>query len=195
MKYTIYGAALLVMAVFVIAGTMIISGQDVRENEMDKALNTAVEQTLEQLKQDGGYEVEEPGELIADFQQSLLMHISSDSQLEVKILTADTQKGVLDVEVTERYQTVKGTKKHAVCRKTVILEEYSEKAGYCMVEFLVDGIVHEKYSIYRGGSLVLPPEPEKHGFIFQGWKEAGSQNMMTKDMTVVKDTMFLAVFH
>lgn len=64
-----------------------------------------------------------------------------------------------------------------------------------MVEFLVDGIVHEKYSIYRGGSLVLPPEPEKHGFIFQGWKEAGSQNMMTKDMTVVKDTMFLAVFH
>ncbi len=195
MKYTIYGAALLVMAVLVIAGTMIISGQDVRENEMDKALNTAVEQTLEQLKQDGGYEVEEPGELIADFQQSLLMHISSDSQLEVKILTADTQKGVLDVEVTERYQTVKGTKKHAVCRKTVILEEYSEKAGYCMVEFLVDGIVHEKYSIYRGGSLVLPPDPEKHGFIFQGWKEAGSQNMMTKDMTVVKDTMFLAVFH
>ena len=195
MKYTIYGAALLVMAVFVILGTIIISGQDVRENEMDKALNTAVEQTLEQLKQDGGYEVEEPGELIADFQQSLLMHISSDSQLEVKILTADTQKGVLDVEVTERYQTVKGTKKHAVCRKTVILEEYSEKAGYCMVEFLVDGIVHEKYSIYRGGSLVLPPDPEKHGFIFQGWKEAGSQNMMTKDMTVVKDTMFLAVFH
>ena len=195
MKYTIYGAALLVMAVLVIAGTMIISGQDVRENEMDKALNTAVEQTLEQLKQDGGYEVEEPGELIADFQQSLLMHISSDSQLEVKILTADTQKGVLDVEVTERYQTVKGTKKHAVCRKTEILEEYSEKAGYCMVEFLVDGIVHEKYSIYRGGSLVLPPDPEKHGFIFQGWKEAGSQNMMTKDMTVVKDTMFLAVFH
>lgn len=42
---------------------------------------------------------------------------------------------------------------------------------------------------------MLPPEPEKHGFIFQGWKEAGSQNMMTKDMTVVKDTMFLAVFH
>lgn len=195
MKYTIYGAALLVMAVLVIAGTMIVSGQDVRENEMDKALNTAVEQALEQLKQDGGYEVEEPGELIADFQQSLLMHISSDSQLEVKILTADTKKGVLDVEVRERYQTVKGTKKYAVCRKTVILEEYSEKAGYCVVEFLVDGTVHEKYSVYRGSSLVLPPKPEKHGFIFQGWKEAGSQNMLTKDMTVEKDTMFLAVFH
>ena len=56
MKYIVYGTALLAMTILVLAGVMIISGKDVRENEMDKALNTAVEQALEQLKRDGSYE-------------------------------------------------------------------------------------------------------------------------------------------
>ena len=105
MKYSVYGVALLVLAVLTIAGGMVISGKDVRENEMDKALNTAVEQTMEQLNKEGGYEIQNVQELIADFHQSLLLHISSDSDFEVKILTADIEKGVLDVEVRQTYQT------------------------------------------------------------------------------------------
>ena len=123
MKYIVYGTALLAMTILVFAGVMIISGKDVRENELDKALNTAVEQALEQLKRDGSYEIKNQEEWIADFQQSLLMNISSDSQVEVKILTADIEKGVLDVEVLEEYETVNGAKKQAICRKTVILEQ------------------------------------------------------------------------
>ena len=135
MKHVIYGMALLALTVMVIAGVMIVSGKDVRENEMEKALNTAVEQSLEQLKKYGGYEIGDERELIADFQQALLVHISSDADIKVKILTADTQKGVLDVEVTGTYQTVNAREKQAVCRKTVILEEYAQKKNYCMVEF------------------------------------------------------------
>ena len=63
------------------------------------------------------------------------MHISSDADIKVKILTADTEKGVLDVEVSGTYKTVNAREKRAVCRKTVILEEYTEKRGYCMIEF------------------------------------------------------------
>ena len=64
MKHVIYGAALLAVTIMVIAGVMIVSGKDVRENEVDKALNTAVEQTLEQLKKHGGYEIDDERELI-----------------------------------------------------------------------------------------------------------------------------------
>ena len=194
MKYTIFGTALLFMVVMVIAGVMIVSGRNVRENEVDKALNTAVEQTLEQLREDGSYEVKNPGELIADFQQALLMHISSDSDLQVKILTADTEKGVLEVEVRTQYKTVRGRQKHAVCRKTVILEEYSEKGIYNIAEFWVDGMVYDKYSVYQGSCVMIPKVPEKKGKVFLGWKNSENQEMLTNDTILKKDTIFYAVF-
>lgn len=194
MKYSVYGVVLMVLAVLVIAGGMVVSGKDIRENEMDKALNTAVEQTMEQLKKEGGYEIQNPQELIADFHQSLLLHISSDSDLEVKVLTADTQKGVLDVEVRQTYQTLRGAKKEAVCRKTVLLEQYSDKQEYCVVKFLVNGTIYDKYTIYPGGSLSLPPEPEAEGLIFRGWKRVGSQELVLEGMIVEESMSFQAVF-
>lgn len=194
MKHVIYGVALLAVTIMVITGVMIVSGKDVRENEMDKALNTAVEQTLEQLKKDGGYEIKDAQELIADFQQSLLLHISSDADIEVKILTADTQKGVLDVEIVETYKTAKEKEKHAICRKTVILEQYSEKRNYCMMQFFVGGCVHEKYSLYEGSTIVMPKEPHKNGLVFKGWRSAGGGEWLTDHLRAEDDMVFEAVF-
>ncbi len=194
MKYIVYGTTLLAMTILVLAGVMIVSGKDVRENEMDKALNTAVEQALEQLKKDRSYEIKNQEELIADFQQSLLMNISSDSQVEVKILTADIEKGVLDVEVLEEYETVNGAKKQAICRKTVILEQYTRKGEYCIVEFLVDGKLYEKYSIYQGSKVVLPVEPKETNRVFRGWKDIKSKEWLSEELSVEKNMVFEAVF-
>lgn len=194
MKYSVYGVVLMVLAVLAIAGGMVVSGKDIRENEMNKALNTAVEQTMQQLKKEGGYEIQNAQELIADFHQSLLLHISSDSDLEVKILTADTENGVLDVEVRQIYQTLRGRKKEAVCRKTVLLEQYSGKQEYCVVEFLVNGTIYDKYTIYSGGTLSLPSEPEAEGRVFRGWKRMGSEGMALDGMPVEESVSFQAVF-
>ena len=194
MKHMIYGIALLAVTIMVIAGVMVVSGRDVRENETDKALNTAVEQTLEQLKKYGSYEIGNEQELIADFQQSLLMHISSDASVKVQILTADTEKGVLDVEITETYKTVNDKVEQAVCRKTVILEEYSEKRGYCTAEFFIDGAVYEKYSLYKGSRILIPREPDKRGSVFRGWKKAGEDRWLKVGMTAEDDVVFEAVF-
>lgn len=194
MKHMVYGMALLAMAVMVIAGVMVVSGKNVRENEADKALNTAVEQTLEQLKKHGSYEIGNERELIADFQQALLLHISSDADLEVKILTADTERGVLDVKITETYKTINAREKEAVCRKTVILEEYTEKRGYCLAEFRMDGTVYEKYSLYQGSMIVSPKKPQKIGRVFRGWKKADASGWLTDGMAAEEDVVFEAVF-
>ena len=50
MKHTVYGIALAFVAILIIAAVMAVSGKDIRENEMDKALNVAVEQSLRKLK-------------------------------------------------------------------------------------------------------------------------------------------------
>lgn len=194
MKHMIYGITLLAMAVMVVAGVMIVSGKDVRENEADKALNTAVEQTLEQLQKYGSYEIGNAQELIADFQQSLLMHISSDADIEVKILAADEEKGVLDVQVTETYKTVNAKERQAVCRKTVILEEYTDRREYCMLEFRMDGGVYDKYSLYQGSAIVLPEEPSKAGRMFRGWQKSGEGTWLSDNMVAEEDMSFEAVF-
>ena len=41
MKHVVYGTSLLAVTILVIVSVMIVSGRDVRENEIDRALNTA----------------------------------------------------------------------------------------------------------------------------------------------------------
>ena len=50
MKHTIYGISLAVIAMLVVAALLGVSGNSVRNNEIETALNTAIEQSLEQLK-------------------------------------------------------------------------------------------------------------------------------------------------
>lgn len=194
MKHTMYGIALAVIAILVIVAVLAVSGKDVRENEMDKALNTAVEESLEQLKTEGGYEVADYMELIADFNQALLLHISSDSDVTVEVLEADTEKGVLDVQIVEKYKTVKGTTAQAACRKTVVLEEYSDRSVYHTITFLVDGGTYASYSVYEGSLVAEPKVPEKEGRTFKQWVNSENGEALSGDMTADSDMTFQAVF-
>lgn len=194
MKHVIFGVGLATMMVLVITAVMIVSGKDVRENEMDKALNTAVEQAFEQVREKGGYKVSDSQELIADFSKELLLHISSDSSMKMEVLSADAKTGVLDVKLTETYRTAKGKEKQTSCRKTVLLEDYDQKAEYHIVTFMVNEIVQERYSIYKGNPVILPEEPSKEGVGFKGWKDTVSGEMLQDGMTVEEDMTFEAVF-
>ena len=46
MKHTIYGISLAVAAMLVVAALLGVSGSSVRNNEIETALNTAIEQSL-----------------------------------------------------------------------------------------------------------------------------------------------------
>ena len=116
MKHTVYGIALAVAAMLVVTITLAVSGKHVRKNEMETSLNTAVEQALEQFQSERGNS-ESPQDLIARFNQLLLMQMESDSELQVEILNADVEKGVLDVRITETYRNILGKEEKAVCRK------------------------------------------------------------------------------
>ena len=151
MKYTIYGISLSAIAVLAVVAVLVFSGRNVRKNEVETALNTAVEQSLEQLKSKKGYEIKSQQELVAEFNRMLLLQVESDAGLQVDILTADAQKGALDVKVTETYQNILGNPEMVTCRKSVIIEEYVEKKAYFTVTFLVEGEVYHQYTVYHGG--------------------------------------------
>ena len=198
MKHTVYGISLTALAVLIIAIVLGVSGKNVRKNEMETALNTAIEQSLEQLRlkkaqnrqEFAGYQ-----ELIADFNGLLLSQIESDSELQVEILTADEKKGILDVRITQSYQTILGREQKAVCRKSVILEEYYGKKGYHTVTFLVDGETYCRYSLYEGSKIIQPKHPQKEGKVFQYWTKQGEhQECVLEEMKAEGELVLEAVF-
>ena len=194
MKHTIYGISLMMITVMVIVIVMGISGKNVRKNEMETTLNTAVEQSLEQLKIKGGYGIETYQELVADFNQGLLLQMESDADIRVEVLTADAQKGVLNVKITERYHNILGKTEEIACQKAVILEEYSNKRMYHQVDFFVEGEVYAAYSIYEGSMIALPKEPQKEGHTFKGWKDTESGALFEAGKRAEGDLSFEAVF-
>lgn len=195
MKHTIYGISLAVIAMLVVAIVLGISGQNVRKNEMETSLNAAVEQSLEQLKSEKGYKIETYQELVADFNQVLLLQMESDSDIQVSILAADVEKGVLDVKITETYRNILGKEEQIVCRKAVILEEFSDKKSYYTVTFLVDGEIYSRYSICEGGKLVQPEAPQKEGALFCYWvKQGETQKCELEQITVEGEIILEAVF-
>lgn len=194
MKHTVYGILLAVIAMVVVAILLGVSGKSVRVNEIETALNTAIEQALKQLKEEDYATGDDQG-LIADFNQLLLQQVESDSEVQVEILTADAKRGVLDVRIINTYQNIFGQERKIVCRKSVIQEAYTEKKGYHTITFLADGEVYDQYSLYEGSKLVLPNTPKKSGKVFRYWAKQGeSQECMLEHELVEDDVTLVAVF-
>lgn len=102
MKHTVYGISLAAIALLVVAIALGISGKNVRANEMETSLNAAIEQSMEQLRIGKGSGEGNSQDMVADFNQLLLLQMESDSDVQVEVLTADAERGILDVRVRER---------------------------------------------------------------------------------------------
>ena len=63
-------------------------------------------------------------EWIIMFLQSLTIQIDSTSELTVKILEADMEKGILSVEATLVFGYIFGKTGSVTCYRTIILENY-----------------------------------------------------------------------
>ncbi len=194
MKHTIFGIALAAIAIMALSATLTLSGRSVRKNELETAVNTAAKQAL---AQQGGQEgaPRDAKELSADFNRELLILLESDADVKVNVLSADTEKGILDVEVTETYRNVMGKEEKVSCRKSVIMETYSEMRPYHKVTFLVDGGVYDGYSIYEGEGLVFPEDPSPPRRSFLRWKKQGNPGLEVEEgMEILEDAVFEAEF-
>ena len=129
MRHAVMGFFILIMLIFAGASIYTAETKTMHQNELDSILGAAMEESMEILTVNPTYSIGkevEGKELAADFIQNMLMRTTSKSTFEVEILTADAQKGLLDVRVTEYYRQIWGTGK-AVARKTVILDDVEGK--------------------------------------------------------------------
>ena len=178
-------------------------------------LEESIEQSLENLKIKKTYSIDNTDEFIADFVQNLILYIESDSEIKVEILSVDIEKGLLDVNVIETFEQPNGSTKSISCRKTVIMESYTDSPlNYFTLRFLVpedddvDSFGEYKIiTISEDGTVILPTvAPEKEGYTFKGWsytKPAASNSYSPEiisatdvdgKLTVEENLVFYAVF-
>ncbi len=124
MKHVINGIIMSAIAFMVIAAVMIVSGQSVRKNELEKTVEHAAEQAIGSLNEKENEKISRE-EFIEIFMENLAMGIKSDSEVVVSIMEADPEKGILSVRAVEEYRNPLGKAGTVQAERTVILEKYS----------------------------------------------------------------------
>lgn len=187
MRHAVMGFFIVMMLVLTGASIYTAETKTMHKNELDSILGAALEESMEILTVNPVYSIgkETDGkELAADFIQNMLIRTTSKSMFEIEILTADAQKGLLDVRVTEHFRQIWGKGK-VVSRKTVILDDVQKKEEtFSRISFWKiyqneDGQEKRiiKQVVLPEGILlpaeILPVETEQSKEQIRGWKLRG----------------------
>lgn len=76
------------------------------KQELEEALSVSVSQTLKEVMEQESYGIEDRNQFIAAFLQALIVRTNSDTDMTVSVISADMEKGILDIEVRERIRDV-----------------------------------------------------------------------------------------
>lgn len=125
MKSVFLGFGIAICAIISIVIVMTLCGTNMRQNELNRAVDNALQDTVENQFDRKTYSVSSNEEFVADFVEALLVQINSDCSVKVSVLDVDYQKGLLSVEVIEKYKHPIGTEGQVFVKRTVIMEQYT----------------------------------------------------------------------
>ena len=144
-------------------------GRTLRQNELDSSLSAAMQRSMEILMTSQKYEINDPVEFVADFIQSCMIKMNSESAYIVTIHDVDIEKGLLDASVTEEYkQFLKPGKVSA--RKTIIVEDYDNTSNESFIVTFKDkeNKIIKQLSVHGGDRInaaMLPSEWKTEMFV------------------------------
>lgn len=125
MKKALMGIFVFASIVFFLLGLFTVHGKDLRQNELDNAFYGAMKNAMEMLLvQEGAPETETEWKEM--FVHSIAVQINSASDLEVNILEADMEKGLLSAEAVLYFKNPNGSRTAVEVSDTIFLEKYVE---------------------------------------------------------------------
>ena len=129
MKHIIYGFGGTLLAIILIITTVTISGKMTRKKEITTSLTSALDQSIQTLKQTKKYTIQNKEEFVSDVLQNLLVTIENNSDIKIEIMSADEEKGLLGIKVTEYYKNPNNSIGSTSCSKIVLFDN-EEDSGY-----------------------------------------------------------------
>ena len=99
-----------------------MQGDATRKTESSDSITQAMENAAAKMTEDEGvYTGNE--EFRTAFVQNLMLQLDSASDVKVKILMSDYQKGLIQAEVTQHYKTPRGDEKDVTQTRTILVEK------------------------------------------------------------------------
>ena len=177
MKNAVIGFCSIIILLLAGMAISTAEGRTMRQNELDSTLGAAMVQSMEILTMSQDYEMEDQKEFVSDVIQNALVRMNSDSEYDVEVYSVDTEKGILDAEVTETYTQLFVPGK-VTARKTVVLDDYTnEDDVYYSVTFQKDGNVVKQIQVHGGDFLSGTLLPQGTGVT--KWKDKDSGTVYT----------------
>ncbi len=176
---------------------MAVSGRMNRSMELKSNLPSTVEETAENLLTKK-YNVTDKNQLEADFLETLAYAIDSDSDIQLKVNAADTDKQLLSVSVTEEFKHPNGKPGTVSYDRTAVVNKLQEEAleTYQVSYYLTntDTECYKCYTVRADDMVPVPKDPVAEGKTFTGWADAEG-NALDQNMTMTQDAAYYAVWN
>lgn len=194
MKNAVIGFILLLLLVLSGVAINTVNSKQIRQNELDSCLDSAMKKSLEALKVDDTVHMAD-SELAADAMEGIMQGVKSGSDYEVCVYRADAQDGALDMEVRGTYKQIVGKGKVAA-RRSLVYDDWKTKEKGSYTVLFKDGNDTVKELQYKANAHLFPEElPRCQGI--KGWKLATNGQVYTKEtignVSVVGNLTFSAV--
>lgn len=122
MRVAITSLCIFICVVLTIGIVFTVNNYHTRKEEVESSLSQAISAAGKKIQLKDNNNPREIKKCISKFVQYLILETNSDSDIDVEILTCDVKRGILDVEVTEKYKWF-GMNKKVSIRRTVVLEQ------------------------------------------------------------------------
>lgn len=122
MKQAIIVIGIAVLIMIVSLTLLSVQSKTDRQDELDRVVAAAVKQTVKDSQVENQKSITSNKEMVAQFIQNVCTGISSDGDIQVKVMGVDYKEGMLDVLVTEKFSYLNGKQAKISTRKCAIYQ-------------------------------------------------------------------------
>ena len=164
---TITFVVMTIMSLFIVES---LHAKEYRTVELSEAVDNALIATMNNVAGNKCYTIGSNEEFVEDFKQILMTSVDSASELDIEVLNADYEKGILSVKVTENYEYLNGRQGNVTKTATVLLDQKQQEKNYYTVKYYVGDSLYKSYQLVEGTAIIMPKNPELEGMSFVCWK-------------------------
>ena len=186
---TITFVVMTIMTLFIVES---LHAKEYRTVELSEAVDNALIATMNNVAGNKCYPIGSNEEFVEDFKQILMTSVDSASELDIEVLNADYEKGILSVKVTENYEYLNGRQGNVTKTATVLLDQKQQEKNYYTVKYYVGDSLYKSYHLVEGTAIIVPKNPELEGMSFVCWKNKNGDAVdMSDGGTILESNMEL----
>lgn len=169
MKLMTHGFVSAIIAFAFLMAVATIMGHMTRTKESSTSLSAMLSQAVDSVMREKNYSIniDTQDKFVTDVLMLLLNSYSNNSELNIDVVAADYQKGLLCIRLTETYEDPNGGTSITVADKTVIFEQDEVIANYKIV-YIHNGQIFSSLNVDKGKQSIIIESPGTNKI----WKDA-----------------------